>query len=394
MQDKKKISLFTFYFIITYVIYALGNTQYIPYLTKIGYSAMERSILLSLIALIAMLFQWFFGYLSDKLKTVKKILLFSFIAYALLSYFFYSNETKLFTFHCMTLALSGGFYYLVFDLSDSWVLESGKKVNQYYSFIRAFGSVGWALGSIITSQLIVFYGYQSVGITMMLLIVISNSILLLIPDAIKEKEHSNLQMRDIKVLLTDKKYILAIITLFTLFSINVLNMYPMVDKIILLGGGSVEIGYKNIIQALIEVPMFFLGTKLARKLSPYAFIGISAIAFGIQFILLSLTTSVDTIILLCFMQIFTYPFMLMAAKKLIFDLSPSHLKSSGQLFAFSILNSFTAFIIPLISGIITSLFGINASILFGVVLAILTLCLLFILIRVSKQSEVQYESLR
>ena len=390
MKEKKKISLFSLYYLLTYFIYAFSISQYLPYLTSIGYNATEKSILLSIIAIAGMGFQWVFGYLSDKWKTVKKILLVAFILYAIASYFLYSNETKIFVYHALAMAMSGGLYHLAFDLTDSWVMESGEYVNRYYSSIRAFGSIGWGIGCLVVSQLIIAFGYISIGISMLLSSVLATAILLLLPDANKalNEGQASLQITEIKALLTDKIYLLAILTLFMLFAINVLNIYAVVEKIIALGGGNLEVSYKNTIQATIEIPMFFLGAKLAKKYSSYTFIGISAAAFGIQFMLIALTNQVSVIILLCFFQCLTYPFMLMAGKQLMYDLSPAHMKSSGQLFAFSILNCFSAFIIPLISGVITNQFGINACIYFGVFLAVVTLCLRFVLIQVAKGREI------
>ena len=390
MKEMKKISIFSLYYLLTYFIYAFSISQYIPYLTSIGYEAMEKSLLLSVIAIAGMGFQWIFGYLSDKWKTVKKILLVAFILYAIASYFLYNNETKIFIYHALAMSLSGGLYHLAFDLTDSWVMESGESVNRYYSFIRAFGSVGWAIGCLVVSQLIISSGYISIGISILLLSVLATAILLLLPDTNKttQEGQSSLQIKEIKSLLTDRTYLLAICTLFMLFAINVLNIYSVVEKIIALGGGSLEVSYKNSIQATIEIPMFFLGAALAKKFTSYTFIGISAVAFGIQFMLIAWTDQVSVIILLCFFQCLTYPFMLMAAKQLMYDLSPTHLKSSGQLFAFSILNCFSAFLIPLLSGIITQQFGINACIYFGVLLAVAALCLRSILIRVAKEREI------
>ena len=58
------------------------NTQMIPFLSKLGYSVMERGYILAGTAVIAIVGQFLFGFLCDRFRRIK---IFFFIAYLLLT---------------------------------------------------------------------------------------------------------------------------------------------------------------------------------------------------------------------------------------------------------------------------------------------------------------------
>lgn len=391
MKKQRAILLTSGYYLISFAAYAFGNTQHIPYLTQLGYSPLERSIILSGIAVVGIFLQLFIGFLSDKYRTVKRFVLVGLLLYGVFAFFFYTLEEKVFLYHLLLMALSGGFYILSLDLSDSWTLESEKNVRESYSFIRAFGSIGWALGSFLLAHVIRIWGYSGVGASILLTCIIAIILAFFLKDATKQQlktqSQTGIQIQDIKRLLSNKKYMFSILVFFLLFSINVISSYAVVDKMLLLGASNQEVGLRWTIQALIEMPIFFFGSYLLTKLKPYKLILIAGVAFIIQFTLFAITNSVSVMIALASMQLFTYPVLLLSAKTLIYDLSNEGLKTTGQMFAFSILNGFSMLVIPIICGIITTTFHVNITILFGVCLGIAALCLLPILIKLPEQKE-------
>ena len=69
MKLKRRIIFCSIYFL-AYFVYAMPYSQYIPYLTKIGYSATQRGLMISCYSVMNIVFQLIFGYFSDKYNNI------------------------------------------------------------------------------------------------------------------------------------------------------------------------------------------------------------------------------------------------------------------------------------------------------------------------------------
>lgn len=381
MNYKKQISLLCIINFLGYMAFSLGTTQFVPYLIKIGYSPMERGILLSSIAITTILFQLVFGYLSDKHKTVKKIFILVFVFFAISTYFFYVAETKSFVLHILLIALCGGNFNLELGVIDNWVLEINETTRQKYSVIRAFGSLGWAIGSSLVAFVINLFGYKGVSNTILVIAIVAIGVSLLLEDASKyyDDEVEPISKQEIHGLLTNKKYLLLIGIIFLLMSMNTFNTYAVVDKLVSLGASSAEVGLSWSIRGIVEIPMFFAGAYFLRKLNAYRLLSISAMMYTLQFILFGFAGSVTSMLILCVMQMVTYPLTLLGAKVLIDDLVSESCKSTGQLLAMSIYSGASALIIPFLIGALVETFSINTTLFAASSFSILAFGLVFVL---------------
>ncbi|STY46477.1 hypothetical protein [Listeria fleischmannii] len=69
MSERKRfISLY----ILMYMAFSFGLTQFTPYLSKIGYDEFERGILLSSYAVTTIFLQMIIGFYADKFQTIKR----------------------------------------------------------------------------------------------------------------------------------------------------------------------------------------------------------------------------------------------------------------------------------------------------------------------------------
>ena len=81
--------------------------------------------------------------------------------------------------------------------------------------------------------------------------------------------------------------------------------------------------------------------------------------FAVRFVGYSLAPNATWMIIAALLQAFTFPILMVASKQLIFRESPTHLRSSGQLFAMSIYNGIGASVIPLITTFLIERGGID-----------------------------------
>ncbi|MDR1794167.1 MAG: MFS transporter [Erysipelotrichaceae bacterium] len=377
MSKNKPVVTFVLFYVISYIAYSFTVTQQVSFLTDLGYNTSERSLILAFMAAVVILFQILLGYLSDRYATVKRFVLLGLAGYAISAFFNYNMVSRNLLLHLLLFGLTGGFYMTCYDSSDTWLMETGKDTSRYYSLIRGMGSVGWAIGSLITAAIISRFQYGGIGYATLLcvgiLLLLSNSI----PDAIKNKNSaSKLNLGNIREIFASKKYTLTLLVFFLIFCINALNTVTIVDKMNNLGATNGDLGMKWAIQAVVELPVFFGGVWLSKYLSMYLMAAIAAVFYVIEFFLFFIVQDVGVLVWLSLFQMITFPLMLLSAKNLFFDLSPAHLKSTGQMVAFSVANGLTALLIPLYHSLITTRFGVDITLLSGVFFGIAALVLL------------------
>ena len=106
---------------------SMVNTQMIPFLSKLGYTVVQRGYILAANAVVAIIGQFLFGYLCDRFQRVK---VFFFAAYVLLtasSFAMFLVERQSFWYHVFTVALMGGMVKVIMGLDETWMLESIRK---------------------------------------------------------------------------------------------------------------------------------------------------------------------------------------------------------------------------------------------------------------------------
>jgi MFS family permease len=384
VEDRKQKYLYTVLYVLIYIAFSFAMTQFTPFLSKLGYDSMERGVLLSSFAVMTIILQLLFGFLSDKYQTVKKFMVVALLIYAVSSYMFYSKEVQNFIFHMIVIAISGGLINTCCGLSDTWILGNTEYLRSRLSFIKAFGSIGWAVGSIILPIIIYRFGYVGLGNGILILCIFSLGVMYFIKDVQgSSKDIEKAGLDDIKELILNKKYNLLVFVLFLMYCVIVTNNSAVVDKMLILGATDSQIGYKWSIQSVIEIPTYLFGGYLLRRFNHYFLLKTSAIALTVQFLLFGFSSSVVGIIILSLFQVLTTPLLLIASKNLIFELTNDKMKSTGQLYALSIFTGLSSLLIPTCAGAITRYFSVNVTLFMAASLSAIAFSLINILKRMN-----------
>ena len=146
MDYKNKKLMFSITNFLSYIAEGVGYCMLITYLISIGYTATQRSMMISFGALLSIFFQFLVGYLCDKNKTIRRYIIYSYIVYSIVVIVLYAYNTYNFYVHFVLVALNAVMFRINMGLLDSWVLESGEQCKTNYGSIRAFGSIGWVIG--------------------------------------------------------------------------------------------------------------------------------------------------------------------------------------------------------------------------------------------------------
>jgi OHS family lactose permease-like MFS transporter len=360
-QNNRLTIRFMAVFLFAYIGFALPYTQIIPYLNHIGYTASQRGIILAGMSLVGIFGQFLFGFLSDKYRTVKKFYYATLIALVLFASTVYATSGNMFYYHVITVAFTGGLFQIVVGLLDAWSLESNPYLALHYGKIRAFGALGWAIGAPVTAWIVNHMGYDKLGLANLLITLLTFAISWTLKDAIKIPHEEGLRFGDVKKLLRRKEYLVLVAILFMISVIASADMYTVIDKILILGGSTAQVSMKWSLQAILELPLFFLGARLLIRYGGKRLMLFAIAMYFIRFIGYAWADTPYMLIAFSGFQLLTFPLINVSSKVLIAGESPDHLRSTGLLFATSMSSSLASFIVPLTFGFIVERFGADAT---------------------------------
>lgn len=354
---RKRIFGFGTLMFLAFVAHASVNTQAIPFLTEIGYTSTERGYIMAAYALIAMVGQFYAGYLADKYQTVKKWVIYSTIAIIGFSIVTFIYNDKNFLLHLFMMANALGFIRIVGNLLETWILEVDG-LYPYFGSIRSFGSLGWALSSLSSGYLIAYGGYE---LMMWVSIAVSVAVIVLtfaLEDASKVSGDT-LNFKDVGALFKNKNYVLLVVVFTLIYIVQNADNITVTDYILSLGGNETDIGVKWFVQALSELPLMIFGSYFLFKLRGKKMMMIGGFALGLRYVLYGSTTSIDHVVIFSALQMVSFPFLLISQKELILNESPEHLRSSGQMVAVAFTSGFSSIISPILAGYLGEYFALN-----------------------------------
>ena len=388
LKKQKNYTLnFSIMYFINYAVYALINSQRKTFLIETGYAVEQIALIYALMPLVTISLQLLIGHLSDRFRTVKKIITILVVLSATVSYLFYSIQVQYFVFHLGLSLLSYALAYSVTEFSDVWVMESPSPSNKNYGFIRAFGSAGWAFGSFLLANILIIYGFSGLALTVLFISILLLAVMLTISDDNRGATHSHdvLKFKDISDLFKDKYYLLTILIVFFVnLAIN-MSSYILIDKVLFLGGTAFIISMREMVAASSEIPLMLIGDKIHQKLGSLQMIIIGVSVFVLQFLGYYFATSNTMLIMITAGQFISLPFFNIALKYLLKEMSPDHLKTTGQLTGPALVNGTTSFLYPIISAILMSSFSVNAPFLLSALSASIGIILAIILSRIYKK---------
>lgn len=351
---KKRFSLLIFF---AFATSAMLSTQFVPFLTEMGYSPMQRGSILSSYAILGMLSQMLFGYLSDKSGSIKRPMYFSIVSASLLALATFHVEKPFYLYHFVMLTLTAGMLSAMGNLMETWIMEV-EETREVFSAIRSFGSLGWALSSLISGQLAHYRGFRFLSYAAFLMSLLFLFFAKNAPDA-EKVEVQSLQLSDLKILFQNKSYVLLILIYLGTYIIYSSDAVLGVDYLFYLGGNSRHVGIKWGVQAISEIPLLFFGARLLNRFDVKSLLFLALLILMGRFLLMSQIRSVMGVILLSLTQAISFPLILITQRKFFFEQTPLALRSSGQMIAFALTSGLAAILSPILSSVLMTFFSIE-----------------------------------
>ena len=352
---------------------SMVNTQMIPFLSKLGYTVVQRGYILAANAVVAIVGQFLFGYLCDRFQRVKVFFLAAYLLLTASSFAMFLVEHQTFWYHLFTVALMGGMVKVIMGLDETWMLEVDQ---ENYSRLRASGALGLTIGSPIAGFLVHRFHYTSILISLGIVSVILCWLIIKAKDADKKKGE-RIKMESVQQLLKNRGYLLLVFIYLLVYMIGTADQYVVIDKMLDIGGNSTAVGIKWALQSFMEVPLFLFSAKILARFQTKTLLYFGTLMYGIKFLLYGISFQPWMIILTAALQLVTLPIIMLTSKVLIKEITPEKLFSSAQMFAMAVFIGVSGLITPLITSYLSKAFGYDWTLYIVAAFSIIPLLLIF-----------------
>lgn len=353
MKKKEILACYCFNFL-SFAGISMVNTQIVPFLKSAGFSVMNRGILLSGSALVAVLGQILAGYICDHIQKLRPVYLICFILLTLGSILLFLFPNKNYFLYLLAVALSGGMVRVIMGLNETWMLQIGQN---NYGKLRAFGALGLAVFSTVAGFLIKPFGYQA-----LLFVYISIAIgVFFFVYRIKDikKREKKINLKDMKELLINKHYMLLVSIFLLIYMIGTADQYVVVDKMLQIGGNNTQVGWKWALQSFMEVPLFLMAEKILKKWQPEYLLKAGILFYALKFFLYAFVQKPIYLIFVSSLQLVTLPLIMLSSKFLFQSVTKKELFNTAQMFAMAVFVGGSMFLTPIITSFLSDVLGYN-----------------------------------
>ncbi|WP_067725176.1 MFS transporter [Oceanobacillus damuensis] len=340
-----------------FISYHASNTiliSFLPlYLQFRGLNGTQIGWVLAVESLASILAQPFWGYLSDKYKTVKKILLVCIIGLLIGGTLFFQMDTL------PTILFMGALFYFfatpVGALTDSLAQRRSTELGVSFGSIRMWGSVGFALSSLLVGEIFAKFGIEYM--VWVYLLFGSFALITLLPLKDVKVDAQPIKLKDLSRIVKNKPFLIFLAVIVFITVTHRMNDYYMAIYITELGGTEGMVGIAWFAGVIAEAAVFALAGLWFRKYHAMIFIIGAAFLYTVRWFLYATVSDPMYIVALQFMHGLTFGVFYTAAFDYVTRLIPKLLQSTGHLVFFSVYFGLSGIIGSLAGGPIIENFG-------------------------------------
>lgn len=343
-----KMLLFSFHASNTIII------SFLPlYLQYKGLDGSEIGWVLAVGPLASIFAQPFWGYMSDKYKTVKYTLLICIIGLLISSVLFFQMNGLL------AIILMGAVFYFftspIGALGDSLAQRRSDDLNVSFGGIRMWGSIGFATSSLIVGEVLSSVGIQYMIWPYLFFGVVALLVIFRLTDV--KVESDPIQLKDVRQIITNKPFLIFLaIIMFISISHRANDSYIGL-YIAQLGGSEGLIGLAWFVGVASEAVVFAFAGKWFRKYHSLVFIIFAGAVYSMRWFIYAAIDDPLYIIALQFLHGITFGVFYLASFQYISRLIPSLLQSTGHLVFFAVFFGVSGIIGSLLGGSLLDAFG-------------------------------------
>ncbi|NOV04621.1 MFS transporter [Paenibacillus planticolens] len=296
------------------------------YLDAQGLPATKIGLIIGTGGIITIFSQPLWGMISDKTKTIKKVMLLLLACSSVVGYLLYTSNSFI-----VLLLFTMFLYFFLMPLdplTESLNFQTAEANRVSYGSIRTFGAVGYAVMSLAVGYAIQYLGLNSLGFLFGGIGAISFLICLALPDA--PVTGKPITLKSLRNFLGNKETIWFMALIFIVAVPQRINDTFLGVYLRKLGGSPELVGQAWFLAAGSEILVFALSFWWLRKGKELAIIAFSSFFYFIRFILSSWITEPHALVYLQLLQTFTFPIFYSAAIQYLYRIVPEEWRATGQ----------------------------------------------------------------
>ncbi|MDQ0877163.1 PPP family 3-phenylpropionic acid transporter [Paenibacillus sp. V4I3] len=296
------------------------------YLDAQGLSATKIGLIIGTGGFIAIFSQPLWGMISDRTKTIKKVMLLLLGCSTIVGYLLYASSSFIVL---LLFTMLMYFFLMPLDpLTESLNFQTAEANGVSYGSIRTFGAVGYAVMSLAVGYTTQYFGINSLAFLFAGIGIISILICLPLPDA--PVTGKPISLKSLRIFLSNKETIWFMLLIFIVAVPQRINDTFLGVYIRKLGGTPDMVGLAWFLAAGSEILVFALSFWWLRKGKELAIISFAAVFYFIRFFLSAWVTDPHILVYLQLLQTFTFPIFYSAAIQYLYRIVPEEWRATGQ----------------------------------------------------------------
>ena len=306
-------------YLLIYMGFATWRVFYNVFLEENNFTGAEIGLINALFLSSIFLIVPLWGFVADR-KGIRPTLRWLCIATAI--FILFLGKIQIFGFLIFYILVLSIFYHPLGPLSDALAVEFSKTNTKYnYGKLRLWGSLGWAIASILGGYLFVFIAIDYI-FPVSAIFFLSAIFLLKIPLKRKIIYKPNFQPFKFRIIFSNS-HLLIFICILLLYGIACSPINSFINLYFTeLHANNKIIGYAYAIQAFSELPFFIIGERLIRRFGSKRIIVISLAVMVVRMFLYGFIPSVPLGLALGVLQGITLSFFLVGVVDYIHRLLP------------------------------------------------------------------------
>ena len=356
------------------------NGYVVVFLQSIGFNAQQVGTITALNSGVGIFASPFWGTLSDKLRSLKKVIILALTVASLLFVLVpFVSRLSVWGISLLFVLLPVTMFFRMplMSLIDNWMLRNARAEKLNYGSLRAYGALSFALAAFALGYIIPLIGVDYVFYISIIFALPAIYLMVFVKgsedDAASAKK--SISFKEMQIGQLFKNYYLITYIIFTIFlripfQGSMIFLPFLIDEV---GGDIAQLGIIMGLRALVEIPVMMIFNRLRQRFPLYMLIIVSAALFAVEFILYSTVSTFTMVIALSMLHGVANGLTIPAGASYVFSLAPEHLKATAQTIMAST-TSIAGILGGLIGGLLIAMFSImQFYLVIGIMLALATI---------------------
>jgi PPP family 3-phenylpropionic acid transporter len=353
--DQKSAALLKGFTLSYFMTNALIISFFPTYFVSMGFSKTQIGLIYSIGPTIGILSNLFWGYISDKYHTMKKTITAVLLGQLCLALILFQMNSYILIFIAMI-----GFYFFqtpLTSLNDSQLLLHSTKKGTSFASYRVWGSIGFALSALVFGILLQSEKEHPQLIALLTISTILFSFLLSLFLKDNRSSMNKIEFSGIFQIILSRKLVIFLLLILVIAIAHRTNDAFLSLYLHDLGANQSLIGYSWTVSAISEIPIFFLLSRYGNRFKELPLLALASFAYVIRYLLMSLTTEPQYIIMIQALHSITFGIFLYTAIRYITQIVPDQYRATGQAIFTVVWSGMAGLISSLLGGIVFDHWG-------------------------------------